>query len=426
MSKSIKDRLLRIVKAEYFRNVMVLFTGNSVARFFPILVTPLLTRLYTPAQFTLLGVYTSILTIAASIATGQYEWAVILPEDDRRAAHLLVLSCGISLCYSFLLAGVFAVYGENVRSLFAGGDIGNVIHFIPGVVFVVAAVRSLQQWLIRQKRFRQLTFSTVVQTSGQAAVQIVLGFAGLGLGLIFGNMVGFMGAFLFILLLLFTSRNKGFAFSAVFLKDTMVAYKHFPLYRTFSVLLNTSTAYLPVIIFARYFDQNLVGYYSLCIKVLGLPIILIARAVSDVFSQKAAREFTERGECMSTFRYTLKFLFFTSFPLLLLLFIFAPFLFRVVFGQNWEPAGGVVRILIPMYLLRFISSPLSRMFIISERLKIDLYWQISLFILGIGGTIVVARYAGFNMTLGYFSAAYSFLYIVSFAVSRGLARGKPD
>ena len=45
------------VKSRYVRNVLTLMSGASIAQALPVVITPILTRIYTPAEFGLFGVY---------------------------------------------------------------------------------------------------------------------------------------------------------------------------------------------------------------------------------------------------------------------------------------------------------------------------------------------------------------------------------
>src|SRR4051794_2925578 len=84
----------------FARSVVTLASGTAIAQFLLALAMPVLTRLYTPAQYGALAVYSSILTVLVVVASLRYEAAIPLPEDDRTAGSLLVLT--------FLLLAIMA------------------------------------------------------------------------------------------------------------------------------------------------------------------------------------------------------------------------------------------------------------------------------------------------------------------------------
>jgi O-antigen/teichoic acid export membrane protein len=49
----------------------------------------------------------------------------------------------------------------------------------------------------------------------------------------------------------------------------------------------------------------------------------------------------------------------------------APWVFMFVFGQQWTEAGAYLRILTPMYLLQFVSIPVSATLLVFERQKLQ-------------------------------------------------------
>lgn len=68
-----------------------------------ILALPVLTRLYSPEDFSLLAVYVAILGILTVVACLRFEIAIPLPEQDEEGAHLLVLALGSALAIGALL-----------------------------------------------------------------------------------------------------------------------------------------------------------------------------------------------------------------------------------------------------------------------------------------------------------------------------------
>ena len=93
----------------------------------------------------------------------------------------------------------------------------------------------------------------------------------------------------------------------------------------------------------------------------------------------------------------------------LVIFAFAPDLCAWVFGEPWREAGEFARILAPLYFLNFVASPLSYVFFVAGKQKIELLWQIALFITTI--TIFVAPLP-LKQVLLHYTVSYSILYIV--------------
>jgi O-antigen/teichoic acid export membrane protein len=158
---------------------------------------------------------------------------------------------------------------------------------------------------------------------------------------------------------------------------------------------------------------------------ISLPGTVVARAIGDVFRQSAAEAFQREQQCKALFLRTFKKLSLLSIPPFVLLFFFVEDLFALVFGEEWREAGKYAQILMPMFLIQFIVSPLSAMFLVAEKQKIDFLIQICL-ILGILSAIYGGHYF-YNdpkITLILYSAVYSVKYVVEFFLSYKFSKGK--
>src|SRR5579871_1544437 len=76
----------------FARNASIIAGGTAVAQVLGIISAPILTRIYHPSDFGALQVFISVMALMMVAATGRYEIALLLPEDDQSAIDLLVLS----------------------------------------------------------------------------------------------------------------------------------------------------------------------------------------------------------------------------------------------------------------------------------------------------------------------------------------------
>ena len=95
---AMKQTLKKILpKNRFARSVSFLAGGTAAGQAITVLAAPLLTRLYSPEDFGLLAVYTSLLMTIGVIASLRYQLAIPLPKSDEEAAHVVVLSLFIVL-----------------------------------------------------------------------------------------------------------------------------------------------------------------------------------------------------------------------------------------------------------------------------------------------------------------------------------------
>lgn len=66
----------------------------------------------------------------------------------------------------------------------------------------------------------------------------------------------------------------------------MLEYKKFPQYSIFGSLCDASAAQLPIFILTRFYSHTVTGMFSLTLRVLNIPAIIISAAIGQVFFQK--------------------------------------------------------------------------------------------------------------------------------------------
>ena len=170
------------------------------------------------------------------------------------------------------------------------------------------------------------------------------------------------------------------------------------------------------------FNSATAGFYTLTQRVMGAPMSLVAGALGDVFRQEASYAYAHHGQCKEIYQKTFKRLLLISLVPFSVFFFVAPPIFSLVFGADWRIAGEYAQILMPMFFLRFITSPLSSMFIIAERQRLDLIWQIFLLSLVVASFMLGKFLLSATDALKFFSAAYSIGYSINGVMTYNFAK----
>lgn len=422
LSRNALRRLLP--KGEFARNVLTLMTGTAIAQAIPIAISPILTRIYTPQDFGLFALYMAIATTLAVIATGRYELAIMLPRKKNDAVNIAALSVLINTLFSGVLLGVVSVFNGELTRLLGNPAISNWLYFIPLSVFLTGLYVNLNYWSNRQQFYRVMANRRVIQSIATGGGQLGLGLAlagsgGLMIGGIAGQSiaVGMMGKAVFQ-----AEPEIGAGISKARMLALAKRYINFPKLMIPAHTLNTMSSQLPVVLLNTFFGLATSGFFSLTQRVIGLPMSLIANSIGDVFRQQASRALIDRGNCRKEFDATFRHLVIIATPIFIGFFIVAPFLFAVVFGEQWRIAGEYARLLTPMFFMQFISSPLGSVFVITQRQKLDLAGQVALFLLTNAG--LLAGYFWFHNAyeaIALFSFAYSMMYLVALLLARRLS-----
>jgi O-antigen/teichoic acid export membrane protein len=371
-------------KSEFSRNVLTLMTGTTIAQALPIAAAPILTRLYSPEDFGLFAFYFAIVSILAVLATARYELAIVLPKRKANAYQIVILSWIIAAVVSWFTFLFIWLFESQIVRLLNNPEIANWLYWIPVSIFLMGIYQSLYYWFNREKKYRCMANSRVIQSTTMVMGQVGFGTLSkfLALGLIFGQLIGQIISTLYM--------------GGKFVKNTRKVHKphkfkqialarryiNFPKFLLLAHTMNAASRQLPSIFFNILFTASVAGFYLLVQRVIGAPMTIIGGAIGDVFRQQASQAYAARGECQAEYKSTLKKLLLISvIPFVIFIFI-APDLFAIIFGAEWRIAGEYAQILTPMFLSQFIASPLSVLFIVAEKQKDDLFMQ-TILVLGI-------------------------------------------
>lgn len=337
--------------------VGILAGGTGLSQAILFLSTPVLTRLYSPADFAVMATYTAITNIIAVSACLRFDIAVPLPEDDDDAAHVLGLALLWSFLVSALVLAIILLMPETVTSLLGNEAIGPYLLLIPAGVLAISWYNALLYWATRRKEFGRISRYKLLQAGGSAGGQITGGYlSGATAWLLLGPVLNYgLGA----LLLFCRSGGKvlaGLSWSR--LREMFRRYSDFPKFSTLESLANSCSILLPVLIISGMAEQVEAGFLLLAMQVMQAPLSLIGTSISQVYLSTAAQEHKQGTLGQATAHVLGSLMRFGLGPLLLIC-LLAPEIFGLVFGAEWRRAGELVLWMTPWLALQFLASPIS-------------------------------------------------------------------
>ena len=366
-------------------NVFVLSSGASLGHLFTLAATPILTRLYLPADIGDLGLFNAFLTVAAVSASLQYDVAIVSAPGQKEAAHLAILSTLLTLPTS-LMGGLllyfmihFSVVGFGALPVYAAGLI------VPTILFA-GLFSILRYWSLRDERFDIVSQAVILQNGGRSVSQLSLGAIGShSFGLFFGEVVG-RGIGLGRMIRNTWPIARKYGLNVRDAAKALRSNRQFPLYSTPSSLLNELGTSLPLPLLVTLYGADVGGYYSLVWRVLAVPAALVGASMADAFHSRAALYSREDPKRLLRFFHS------TSVGLLilgivpaLLIFFFGEQFFLFVFGVKWKLSGIIASIVAPWFLASFIVSPLSRLVYVLHGQRLKLIYDILI----LGGNVLV-------------------------------------
>lgn len=366
----------QVTHSRFARQVGVLAGGTAVAQVIMMLSLPVLTRIYSPQDFNLLAAYASALGLLSVAACLRFNIAIPLPEEDRTAFHLLLLSLASGGLLAFFLILPVALMPAAIAELLGQPALKPFLWMLPLGVFLAAAYDALQYWSSRQRRFAQVARSRVTRAIGGVGTQACVGLATPGpMGLLLGHML-LSGLGFLSLALSFWREDRIVATKTLpaDLREAATRYRQFPLYSVPEALFNTAGLEISILIIAAMAIGPDAGFLMLAMRVLGIPMMLVGTSVAQVYLTEAPEKL-RLGELVLFTRRTMWTMAKVGAPLLALAAFVSPFLFPYIFGAAWAPAGIMVLWLAPMFLLQFIASPILVILHVTDRLPTAMWLQ---------------------------------------------------
>jgi O-antigen/teichoic acid export membrane protein len=346
----------------FARSVSLVASGTAIGQAITIASTLALTRLYAPADLGLLAVYASILGILAIVSGLRYELAVPLPERDDVALRPLVLAA-LSVAALATTVGIgLAFAGEPLLRSAGAEALAPWAWLFPVGLAGAGLYQLLSFWAVRKKDYGAIARTKVGQAGGQAIVQVGLGALGAGpIGLLAGHAVG-VSAGVTSFLCRFTPglRRAWSSPGAPTMREVARRYARFPLYLAPAGFVNTAGRNLPMLLVAGLHGPGAAGFFLLADRLLNVPLTLVGNSISQVFfgeAADAARTDPERVRRLYT-SIAGRLLAAGVVPALVLA-IAGEWLFAAAFGDDWRTAGRFAAALTPMFLARFVTSPLA-------------------------------------------------------------------
>lgn len=403
-----------------WKGVVVIGGGTALAQGITIISTPIITRLYIPSDFGLLGIYSSILTILLVIASLRYEYAIPVPKDSSRAANILILCLMIITGVTGILCISFLLIGSRIAEMLDLQDLLPYSWLVLVGLLGAGIYQALNYWAIRQRDYPRITRTKINQSLGGSLSKILFGLLSLGpLGLILGHIVSNVaGIYTFIKAIVKKDRDAFGDISVIGIKSVAQDYRSFPMYTAPATLLFAVSLQIPVFMLTVMYGLDVVGWYTLAHQMLALPVALISGSMAQAFYGEAAKGVRESPEILRRlYLDTTKKLALIGIPLLGMIAIIAPWIFPIVFGSAWEEAGLFCLPLALVAVSQFIVTPTSKLAVYGFN-HWDLYFNCARMVMVFGGFYFASMF-NFEplVTLTLYGAIMAVMYFVLYLLN---------
>lgn len=371
-----KNYFNKFIKSEVSKNTSVLVSGNIIAQLIPFLLQPVLRRFLEPEIFGAYSVYLSLLGIFIIIASFKYELSIVLPQKDKDSINIIFITIILNIIFNIILSIIITLYYKEILDfLNLKYSYKLYLYFVPLGVFLYNFHQAINYWLIRKKAFKSIAINKVVRRGFEGGTQISLVLSKFSLGLIIGDIIGHLTNLLFSIYL---AVKNGFSFKLINykkIKYVLKKYSEFPKYNLVPGFMSACSYLLPAIFINKFYGSDNAGYFDLAKMLLSIPLALIATSVSNVLLQKTTENIKTKKSIINDILPVLSIILTIVFIELFTILLFGESLYTLIFGNQWIISGKISKILVWSFVLNFIVSSFSSLFISMRKIKILSIWQ---------------------------------------------------
>lgn len=398
----------RLFRSEFVRNSGTLLSANILAQAIGLLVYPLLTRIYSQADFGLINLFVSIAGILLIISTAQYQFAIPLCKEEEDSVAVFHVGI-ISIVVTVAILCLFLPFSSQIATVFKAPELAHYLWLIPIYVLCCAVWQMINYWHTRYKRFHTISRYQVSQSVLSATGKLGFGYLPVGGGLIYASVIAPFISLVGNIIFQWRALKPLLMFNKERSMDVAIRYRNLPLFSLPRNLVYSLSSNLPVLMLVASFGLQQVGIWGMALTLAFVPINVICNSLYQVFFQKISERVNKGLSIVDILRKYWIYAVAATTILFIPLFFILPTLTSWLLGSDWESAGFYIRWMLPWLLLVVLIAPHSYLTDIFFKQKTEFAFEILLIALRFVALIIGIYFESFTLAI----ASYC---MVSFAV----------
>lgn len=369
------------------KNLIVVFSGVAGGQFLSIVLSPLITRLYSPTDLGELGLFLTIASTLGAFVTLTYPVAIVLSTKKEEIHSLIIISLISTLVLSIISVGSIAIFSSFYSNSLS--NYGFQYFFLLVTMTIFYGLFQIQEQLfIKDKKFKEYSKVIIIHSLFLQFGKVLVGwFSPTFYALI---LIGWASEMFKIFLAapnrLISLKKNSISFLQI--KRTAYKYRDFPLFRAPDTLINALSHSIPVILLFTLYGPSVVGFYTLCRSVMNAPVLLIGKTVGDVIYPKMNELYRNQ---VNMYKVVLKYTTYLSLvsliPILILV-LYGEEIFSIIFGEEWTTAGSYAQWIALFTFISIVNIPSIKLLPIISQQVLQLKFTVIMFFLRIGSILV--------------------------------------
>ena len=334
----------------------------------PVLITPVLTRLYGPEDFGSLAVFAAFLSLSIAFSTWRFDWLIPNARTRASAASLFLvgLLCLVIAC--LVITGLLSLGAFNWSSV---GSLGALAFLLPVALFAGGVRSLLSGWFVRKGDLKHVGKATIAQAGANAAASLALGMVTPGaFGLLMASTLAAWSGIGTLLRHSWSGLRSSLAKVDVPLMGMTVArHGRNATWSTLVSVINAASLTAPVLVLSYFYSSKEVGWYSLMFRLLAAPIGALSSALGQSFWSRAAELARARrvADLSALYQKTTFRLGLAALPVVGVCMI-GPYVVGPILGsKEWEEAGYILRAMMPLFVGTIMFSPTNHLVVLNRQ-----------------------------------------------------------
>lgn len=389
------------------KNVAKISFGTLIGQGISFITLPIFTRLYGAEIIGIWTLFQSIAGIVNSFSDLGLTNSIMTEEEEKKMLKIYKVVSTIVLIFSILTGIVLFLYynimpnPNKLNVIFIGS-------FILVAVFTLQQIQVCYTWLNRKGEYKILMRNPIINNFSFGLSSIILGLLGFKL---YGYFIGWiLGQVLTLINMKRELPKSMFTLRLEDYKEVFLNHKRFLIYQLPTNIISNVKNQLPVLCIKIFFGAKILGYYSISVRLLQIPITFLATAIGRVFFQKAS-DMKRAGKEIGTFVYMsmTRIMKLAVIPMIGMVAV-GDVAVKIFLGYNWIIAGDLLRILAFQNFFLFLMFTVQGLSIILDKQNyamVSCLFQSIGVIIGLG----VGRYLFNNIYIGIILMTLSFIII---------------
>src|SRR5690554_5501797 len=349
-----------LFRSEFTKNVAVMMSGNGLSLVIPLLLAPLLTRIYTPTDFAGYELFVRFVALIITVSTLRYELAIILPKSEHVAIQLVRLCFRILIVVTVLSGIILIPFRHEIGSLSQNTTLPELLIWVPLAVFFTGGLAILTQYLIQVGKYKMLATNKVLATTSGNGFKYLLGLKWPApIGLVFGHILGVAIPVITLLRDVKIRKVLRKAFTKGEVRNIAREYRQFPMYNMPHSLYVELINILLFFVISFYYGEVILGLFAFTFRYLRIPVQVFGSSLSQVFIPRISKQYLEGMDVRKEVIKVMGVLALVGLIPFGLILFYGSSLFGFAFGENWNGSGLYAAIMVPQLYSNFIISPVS-------------------------------------------------------------------